>query len=38
MKVAGIEMKHKLKDIINDLKKSKTCKIQWTIGNNFIFP
>ena len=25
-----------LKDIINNLKKSNTCKIQLTIGNNFI--
>ena len=25
-----------LKDIINNLKKSNTCKIQLTIGNNFV--
>ena len=25
-----------LKDIINNLKKSNTCKIQLTLGNNFV--
>ena len=48
-KVTVIEIKHYqfeeylykispyLKDMINNLKKSGTCKIQLTIANNFIF-
>ena len=30
------QLKNILKDIINNLKKSDTCKIQTTLANNFI--
>ena len=36
-KIKNIVIKLKLKDIINNLKKSDTWKIQLTIVNNFIF-
>ena len=41
MKKVGVErkqyqLKNILKDIINNLKKSDTCKIQSTLANNFI--
>ena len=37
MKVLVIKYRSYLKDVINNLKKSDTWKLQLTIANNFIF-